>query len=117
MHAAAPGPGNIVQGINGPHKGMRGLCFRKSTTNNLLSIRLGKAHNHKKILATPASNWKIIGGKMEEGSTMHPANIGGEGQAGGNAGLHAGGNKKALRLDNKKKKKKEKIELNPTTMK
>jgi len=114
MHAA-PGPGNIVQGIKGPHKGKRGLVIKTTATNSLLSIRLGKPHNHKKILATPASNWKIIGGKMEEGSTMHPANIGGEGQAGGNAGLHAGGNKKALRLD--KKKKKEKIELNPTTMK
>jgi hypothetical protein len=50
-----------------------------------------------------------------EGSTMHPANIGGEGDVGG--GLHTGGNKKALRDPNKKKKKKksppEEIEIDP----
>ena len=52
-----------------------------------------------------------------EGSTMHPANIGGEGDEGG--GLHTGGNKKALRLrtnkNNNKKKKSppEEIEIDP----
>ena len=52
-----------------------------------------------------------------EGNTMHPANIGGEGDEGG--GLHTGGNKKALRLrtnkNNNKKKKSppEEIEIDP----
>jgi len=48
-----------------------------------------------------------------EGNTMHPANIGGEGDVGG--GLHTGGNKKALRRSTKKKKAPpEEIEVNPT---
>jgi len=50
-----------------------------------------------------------------EGNTMHPANIGGEGDVGG--GFHTGGNKKALRDPNKKKNKKksppEEIEIDP----
>jgi hypothetical protein len=52
---------------------------------------------------------------ISEGSTMHPANIGGEGDVGG--GFHTGGNKKALRRTNKNKKKKsppEEVEVNPT---
>jgi hypothetical protein len=59
----------------------------------------------------------IISAAVNEGNTMHPANIGGEGDVGG--GLHTGGNKKALRDPNKNKNKNKKksppeeIEIDP----
>jgi ribosomal protein L24 len=55
-------PGDTAECAVGIHKGKRGFVVEVNEEKETMSVRLGAHHYYKKIIDTPVSDWKRIGG-------------------------------------------------------